>query len=102
MQEEIVKSAINRLGPFFRKGDEDVIKDIVNDMISIAFSCSNRTENNGKELILLIKKATIAAYKLRGTEGIKNLSQSGKSMSFEEIEDKLKTEIIKGRLRLLK
>ncbi len=102
MKELIIKSAIRQLGPFFKKGDEIIIDEITDDMITIAFSYSNRTIENGSPLIPIIKKAVISTYKLRGSEGLKSLSQSGKSMSFDNIEEKMRQDILKSRLRLLK
>lgn len=102
MKKKIILSAINQLGPFFKDNDEEILSEITDDMISIAFSYSNRNAENSEALFPIIKKAVIATYKLRGSEGFKSLSQSGKSMTFNDIEEKMRQDILKSGLRLLK
>ncbi len=101
MKEDIKKQVIDNLGILFKKGDEPIILDEIEDMMEIAFSTSNRSEENGSCLIPYIKKAVRASYLCRGTEGLKSLSQAGKSVSLENIEKTLAESIIKAGLRLL-
>lgn len=101
MQKELENKVIRALGITFRKEDNSIIRDIVSDMISFSLAVSNRTEKNADCLLPLIKRSCLEIYNNLGTEGLKNLSKSGKNMTFSDTYEELETRIIKGGFRLL-
>lgn len=101
MKNEIVANSIINLGILFKKGDERVLEAITERKMKIAFLTSHRTEKNGECLSPYIEEAVIAAYQLRGAEGLSSLSKSGKNVSINDIDEKLKKNIISAGLRLL-
>ena len=88
------------LGANYRN-DEDVLKDILEEVTSIASDISNRTKDDEK-LFPYIKKAVKAEYLTRGAEGLTNRNEGSVSSSFEDIVDKLRNNIIKSGLRRIK
>ena len=83
------------------KNDEDVLKDILEEVTSIASDISNRTKDDEK-LFPYIKKAVKAEYLARGAEGLTSRNEGSVSSSFEDIVDKLRNNIIKSGLRRIK
>lgn len=83
------------------KEDEEVLKEILEEVSSIASDISNRKADD-KKLFPYIKKATKALYLTRGAEGLTSLNESGVSNSFEDIIEKLRNDIVKNGLRRLK
>ena len=88
------------LGANYRN-DEDVLKDILEEVTSIASDISNRTADDEK-LFPYIKKAVKAEYLARGAEGLISRNEGSVSSSFEDIIDKLRNNIIKSGLRRIK
>lgn len=88
------------LGANYRN-DEDVLKDILEEVTSIASDISNRTKDDEK-LFPYIKKAVKAEYLARGAEGLTSRNEGSVSSSFEDIVDKLRNNIIKSSLRRIK
>lgn len=88
------------LGANYRN-DEDVLKDILEEVTSIASDISNRTKDDEK-LFPYIKKAVKAEYLARGAEGLTSRNEGSVSSSFEDIVDKLRNNIIKSGLRRIK
>ena len=88
------------LGANYRN-DEDVLKDILEEVTSIASDISNRPKNDEK-LFPYIKKAVKAEYLARGAEGLTSRNEGSVSSSFEDIMDKLRNNIIKSGLRRIK
>lgn len=86
-----------RLGSNFIEGTENVIRDIIDDMTSIAIDASNRKKND-KVLIPYIKKVVISEYLQRGAEGLLSESKGSVSSSFNDIEKKLRTDLIQVRI----
>lgn len=83
------------------KEDEGVLKEILEEVSSIASDISNRKENDEK-LFPYIKTATKAIYLSRGAEGLTSRNEGSISTSFEDIVDKLRNDIIKSGLRRIK
>lgn len=83
------------------RNDEDVLKDILEEVTSIASDISNRTKDDEK-LFPYIKKAVKAEYLARGAEGLTSRNEGSVSSSFEDIIDKLSNNIIKSGLRRIK
>lgn len=102
-REDLVKEAQVKLGPIFRLGDEDVIKSMGETIIDEALDCSHRLETaeNLKILKAIIVESIVIAYQNRGVEGSKSQSELGKSNSFLDWSEYLRTNIIEKGKRLL-
>lgn len=92
---------ITDLGANYNEEDDEVLKEILEEVSSIASDISNRKTDDEK-LFPYIKKATKAVYLTRGAEGLASSSESGVSNSFEDIIEKLRNDIVKNGLRRLK
>ncbi|MGN1270615.1 MAG: hypothetical protein ACI4UX_01290 [Clostridia bacterium] len=95
-----VDKIIDDLGANYRD-DEEVLKDILEEVSSIASDISNRQKDDEK-LFPYIKKATKAIYLCRGAEGLQSRNDGSISNSFEDIIEKLRNDIIKNHLRRVK
>lgn len=82
------------------KEDEEVLKEILEEVDSIAFDISNNSDKD--KLFPYVKKAVKAIYFARGSEGLQSHSVGSMSYSYEDIIDKLRNDIIKSGLRRLK
>lgn len=89
MLEQIKK----RLGENYQEGTDSIIQDIIDDITPIACDASNRNEND-KKIFPYVKKAVISEYLQRGAEGLLSRSEGGISSSFNDIEKKLRTDIV--------
>ena len=87
----------NRLGANYIENTDDIINDIIEDMTSIAVDASNRNKDDEK-LIPYIKKAVISEYNSRGAEGLLSRGEGSVSSSFNDIEKKLRTDLVSIRL----
>lgn len=81
-----------RLGANYIEGTDNIIRNIIDDMTSIACDASNRKEDDEK-LFPYIKKAVISEYLCRGAEGLLSRNESGVSSSFNDIEKKLRIDV---------
>lgn len=91
---------IENLGANYKQ-DIDVLKEILEEVSSIASNISNR-KTDDENLFPYIAKATIAMYLARGAEGLTSQTESGVSNSYEDIIDKLRNDIVKNGLRRIK
>ncbi len=82
------------------RNDEEVLKDILEEVSSIAFDISNNKDE--KKLFPYIKKAVKAIYLTRGGEGLQSRGEGSISNSYEDIMEKLRNDIIKSGLRRIK
>lgn len=82
------------------RNDEEVLKEILEEISSIASDVSNNKDT--EKLFPYVKKAVKATYIRRGTEGMKSSSEGGESYSYEDINERLRNDIIKNGLRRLK
>ena len=98
--DENIDKIIADLGPNY-KNDIDVLKDILEQVTSIASDISNRPKEDEK-LIPYIKKAVKAEYLARGAEGLTSRNEGSMSSSFEDIVEKLRNDIIKNGVRRIK
>ena len=89
------------LGANVIENDNEVLKEIIEEVSSIASNISNRKTNDSK-LFPYIVKATKAIYLTRGAEGLQSRSEGSISNSFEDIIEKLRNDIIKNGLRRFK
>ena len=85
------------------RNDEEVLKDIIEEMYSIALNASHRedTEENKNLLFPYIKEAVISEYLRRGNEGMQSRSEGSVSTSYADIVDKMQKDIVKNGLRRL-
>ena len=75
------------------RNDEAVIEELINDYKLIAANASNR--NKDDELLEpYICKAVKSVYLLRGDEGKTSSSEGGLSSSYEDIEKKLRKDVL--------
>ena len=95
-----IEKIIADLGANYKE-DEEVLKEILEEVSSIASDISNRKADDEK-LFPYIKKATKAEYLSRGAEGLASRNEGSISTSFEDIIDKLRNDIIKSGLRRIK
>lgn len=86
-----------RLGANYIDNTDDVLKDIIEDFTSIAVDASNRKKDDDK-LFPYIKKAVISEYIQRGAEGLLSRNEGSVSSSFNDIEKKLRTDLIQVRV----
>lgn len=84
------------LGANYRD-DEEVLKEILEEVTSIAFDISHNKDKD--KLFPYIKRAVIAEYNQRGAEGLLSRTEGSMSSQFDDIIDKLEKNIIKARLR---
>ena len=96
---EDINKIIDDLGANYRN-DKEVLKEILEEVSSIAFDISNN--KNKEKLFPYIKKAVKAVYLCRGAEGLQSRSEGSISNSYEDIIEKLRNDIIKNGLRRLK
>ncbi|HJJ05167.1 MAG TPA: hypothetical protein OIM45_04815 [Clostridiaceae bacterium] len=87
----------NRLGANYIENTDNIINDIIEDMTSIACDASNRNKDDEK-LIPYIKKAVISEYNSRGAEGLLSRNEGSVSSSFNDIEKKLRIDLVSIRL----
>lgn len=87
----------NRLGANYIENTDNIINDIIEDMTSIAVDASNRKRDD-KKLIPYIKKAVVSEYNSRGAEGLLSRNEGSVSSSFNDIEKKLRTDLVSIRL----
>ena len=85
------------------RDDEKVLKDILEEVNSIALDISHRkdTEDNKKQLFPYIKKAVKAIYLTRGGEGLQSRNEGSISNSYENIIEVLRSDIVSNGLRRL-
>lgn len=81
-----------RLGANYIENTDNIIKDIIDDMTSIACNASNRNKDD-ENLFPYIKKAVISEYNQRGAEGLLSRNEGSVSSSFQDIEKKLRIDV---------
>lgn len=86
-----------RLGANYIEDTDNIIKDIIDDMTSIACDASNRKKEDIK-LFPYIKKAVISEYNARGAEGLLSRSEGSISSAFNDIEKKLRIDVASIRI----
>lgn len=96
---EDINKIIDDLGANYHN-DEEVLKEILEEVNSIAFDISNNKHT--EKLFPYTKKAVKAIYLTRGAEGLQSRGEGSISNSFEDIIDKLRNDIIKSGLRRIK
>lgn len=89
------------LGPNYKKEDREVLKEAIDEVSRIASNISNR-KSTDINLWPYIKEAVKAMYLSRGAEGLKSRGEGSISNSFDDIIGKLRNDIIKDGMRLMK
>lgn len=97
----MLKEIKKRLGANYIEDTDEVIQDIIDDITPIACDISNRDEHDEK-LIPYIKKAVISEYLTRGAEGLLSRTEGSESSTFEDIIDKMRSNIVKNGVRRIK
>jgi hypothetical protein len=90
----------SRLGANFKTGDDAVLQDIIDDMTIVAADATNRLATDTK-LNPYIKSASTSAYLRRGDEGSKSSNEGSLGVSYIDIEEKLRNDLIRNGLRLV-
>lgn len=112
---DVLQIIINRLGDNYKASDENVLKSILDEVISNASYISNREidtsstnpevatieDENLKILSPEIIVASIIAYENRGVESVKSKSELGESNTFVDYTEKLRNDIIKNGKRVI-
>ncbi len=96
---EDIDKIIDDLGANYRN-DTEVLKEILEEVNSIAFDISNN--RSSEKLFPYVKKAVKSIYMCRGSEGLQSRNEGSISSSYEDIIDKLRNDIIKSGLRRIK
>jgi hypothetical protein len=91
----------NDLGANYKETTDVVLQKILDDMTVVALQVSNRTTGDNS-LNYYIKNATKEAYLKRGNEGLTSTSEGSISVSYKDIQDTLRNDIIKNGLRIIK
>jgi len=89
------------LGANFKTGDDTILQKYIDDLTVVALQVSNRILGDDN-LDYYIKEAVKSAYLRRGDEGKTGSSEGSLSSSYKDVEDKLRTDIIKNGLRLVR
>lgn len=105
MEEEkvmLLDSLIKDLADNYINTDGEVLKGLLEETIANAFFISNRqkTEDNLTMLSFEIKNCVKSLYLQRGTEDVKNLSESGRSSTFKSPIDEMRDSIIRNGKRV--
>ena len=89
------------LGANFKTGDDDILTKYIDELTVVALQVSNRTVGDDT-LDYYIIEAVKSAYLRRGDEGTTGSSEGSLNNSYKDIESKLRVDIIKNGLRLIK
>lgn len=84
---------IRQLGDNYDVNDNQVLLDLIDEATYSALSFTNRTEID-YDMENIIKRYVIAKYLQRGGEGSTSTNELGKSASFYDPLEKMKTELI--------
>ena len=88
---------IGRLKDNFIEGTEFIIEESINDYTIIACSETNLKKDD-ERLVPHIKSAVIKTYIRLGNEGILSSNESGFNVTYEDIEEQLRKNIISLRV----
>jgi len=89
------------LGANYIEDTDEVLQEIIQEIMSIACDISNRNYDDEK-LFPYISKAVRAEYLVRGAEGLTSNSEGSISNSFDDIIEKMRSNITKNGVRRLK
>ena len=89
------------LGANFKTGDDSILTLYIEELTAIALDISNKTEL-GTSLEFFVKTAVKSIYLKRGDEGTNSSSEGSLSSSYVDIQNELRSNIIKSGLRKIK
>ncbi len=102
---EVILDYLSRIKPIlganYVENTDEVLKKLIEEITSIACDISNR-ECNDEKLFPYISKAVRSEYLTRGAEGLLSNVEGSISNSFEDIVDKMRSNMIKNGVRRLK
>lgn len=91
---------IRQLGDNYDVNDNQVLLDLIDEATYSALSFTNRTRTDD-DIDEIIKRCVVAKYLQRGGEGSTSTNELGKSASFYDPLEKMKTELInEGKRRI--
>lgn len=98
----LLDSLIKDLADNYVNTDREVLKGLLEETIANAFFVSNRqkTEDNLTMLSFEIKNCVKSLYLQRGTEDVRNLSESGRNSTFKSPVDEMRDAIIRNGKRV--
>ena len=97
----VLEKAKKILGNNYVEETDEVLQYIIDEVTPIACDISNRAKEDEK-LDPYIIKAVRSEYLSRGAEGLLSKSEGSQSSSFEDIIDKMRTNIVKNGVRRVK
>ena len=100
----MLNEIIRDLGDNYNDTDKKVLDDILNNATTNALFISNR-KNTLENINLLsseIKEYVKTVYLQRGTEDVKNQSQSGLSSTYQDAYEEMRKNIISNGKRIMK
>lgn len=97
----MINEIINELGDNYNSDDENVLNNILEEVTANALTISNLENNiqNQEYLKQEVKSCVKGIYLQRGSEGLKNLNQSGTNSSFNDCMEKLRNDIVRNGKR---
>ena len=95
----MLNEIIADLGNNYRAEDNAVLGNILSDITSQALSISNRKTTDVLEFE--IKEAVKTIYLQRGTEDVSSLNESGRSSTYRNAIEKLRTDIVSNGKRVI-
>lgn len=88
------------LGANYIENTDEALKEIIEEITPIACHISSR-ECNDEKLFPYISKAVRSEYLTRGAEGLLSRTEGSESSQFEDIIEKMRSNIIKNGVRRL-
>lgn len=97
----MINEIVSELGDNYNPDDANVLNNILEEVTANALTISNLENNiqNQEYLKQEIKSCVKGIYLQRGSEGLKNLNQSGTNSSFNDCIEKLRNDIIRNGKR---
>jgi len=96
----MLEKIIRQLGDNYDVNDSQVLLDLIDETQHSALSFTNRTETDN-DIDEIIKRCVIARYLQRGGEGTTSNNELGRSASFYDPIEKMKSELItEGKRRI--
>lgn len=94
----LVSLTKSQLGPIFKEGDDEVLTNLVNIVMTEALNVGNRmyeTNTNLLEFQAMIVQASVIAYQNRGVEGQTRQGELGQENHFIDWHQYLRDEVVR-------
>ena len=94
----LVQLTKSQLGPTFKEGDDDVLKNLIDIVKTEALYIGNRMEPDKTDLLefqAMIVQATVIAYENRGVEGQTRQNELGQENHFIDWHQYLRDEVVR-------